>query len=180
MRASESRKKRRLILTTAWYMQESSCETCERSSWRKQMFHLSHYVWSVMMYNEVISVLTRSTLREITLARMRRWWSSSSDGIWWMKQILQIALIDTRVLEYQLRRIHHTTSAYEVKCDHEHHHGCYLLHHPDEVCQRALSAIEEASSVCHETNTSNSRGTPWSNAHLGANRCQICHFPAAQ
>jgi hypothetical protein len=80
-----------------------------------------------------------------------------------MKFIFRWNIVDTRVLKHQLHRIYLQKiqmSAYEFNCDHQHHYGCYLLHHPDEVCQRALSATEEASSVCHETNMSNSRGTP--------------------
>jgi hypothetical protein len=67
-------------------------------------------------------------------------------------------------------------NVYEVNCGCEHHQYCYLLRHPGEVCQRAPSAIEEASSVCDTTNTNNSRGTLCTNAHLVANRYQLCRL----
>jgi hypothetical protein len=71
-------------------------------------------------------------------------------------------------------------NVYEVNCGCENHQSWYLLRRPGEVCQRAPSAIGEASSICHATNRNRSRETPCTNARLGANRCQLCRFPAAQ
>jgi hypothetical protein len=71
-------------------------------------------------------------------------------------------------------------NAYKVNCDRGHHYGYHPLCHPGGACRRAPSAIEEASSVVHETNRNNSTGMHCTNAHLGANLCQMCRFPVVR
>jgi hypothetical protein len=98
--------------------------------------------------------------------------------LWWdLEDAPSVA--DGIELIYKCKGYSSEMNVHEVNCGCE-HQSCDLLRDTREVCQRAPSAIEEASSVCHVTNTNNSRGTLCTNARLAANQCQMCRVPAAR